>query len=419
MTQYVYIKTFGCRTNVFDSQVMVESLRNYTITNDLSQANAVVVNSCTVTNSADSSVRAFINQANKIAPQAKVYLTGCGAHTKGAALLEANKVFGVFGQSHKEDIDGFLNTSKPFFEPGDLSFVDQNIVTQFVGKERAFIKIQEGCNFRCNYCIIPFVRGDARDMPQAKILEQVRQLAQNKYSEFVLTGTNMGSFGNKHEGTSLAKLLEAMGAIPGVKRIRLGSMEPIQITDEFKALLDAPFMARHLHIAIQHTHDEMLRTMNRRNRVKSDSKLLEELAQKGYALGTDFIVGHPGESDVVWSEAQKAFRDLPLTHLHAFTYSKRDNTPSALMTHNTVSGDIAKERLAVLQDIVAQNNYQFRQNNSNNVLNILVESQKNGYFFGLDDYFNEVFIQSRQALEGKWVQLQQYEVKKEANYGSI
>ncbi len=415
MKKKVFFKTFGCRTNLYDSQVMMSSMQEYEITEDETQADAIVINSCTVTNGADTHVRSYISHIEKTS-HAKVFLTGCGAHTKGESLLAEKRVHGVFGQSEKQKIDFLLSQEKPFYDPGDLNHIDEVIVDDFVGKSRAFIKIQEGCNFRCSYCIIPFVRGDARSMDESKILEQISRLALNGFGEFILTGTNVGSYG-VGQGTSIAKLMQKMSQIRGVRRIRLGSVEPIQITDEFKEILDEPWLEKHLHIALQHTAPAMLKLMNRRNLYKQDRELFEFLAQKGFAIGTDFITGHPGETQALWEEAMHNVRALPLTHLHAFTYSKRDGTPSATMKPE-VNGKIAKERLHELETLVAEKNLAFRRNYKG-ALDVLVESYKEGHYQGFDQHFNKILIESDEDLLGNWVRVENFEVQKEANYVRI
>jgi MiaB-like tRNA modifying enzyme len=412
MRPKVFFKTFGCRTNLFDSQVMISRLKDYDVTLNENEADVIIVNSCTVTNGADSSVRTYINHVEK-AGKAKVYLTGCGAHTKGEALFDKEKVFGVFGQSEKEKINELLQQTVRFYEIGDLNHIDETVVTDFVGKSRAFIKIQEGCNFRCSYCIIPFVRGDARSMDESKILEQVSKLAANGFGEFILTGTNVGSYG-QGEGRSIAQLMKKMSLIRGVRRIRIGSLEPIQVTDEFKELLEEPWLERHLHIALQHTSPAMLKIMNRRNRFENDLKLFEMLASRGYALGTDFIVGHPGESEEIWAEAVANLHKLPLTHVHAFTYSKRDGTPSATMT-SEVPGNVSKQRMQELNAIVDANNLAFREKHRV-PLEVLVESCKEGLYSGLDQFFNKVIIRSDEDLTGNWVTIEEYKIERDYNY---
>jgi len=416
MKKKVFFKTFGCRTNIYDSQVMMSAMQEYEVTENESEADAIVINSCTVTNGADTHVRSYISGVEKSGSDAKLFLTGCGAHTKGESLLKENRIHGVFGQSEKEKIDILLKKEQPFYDPGDLNHVDEMIVDDFVGKSRAFIKIQEGCNFRCSYCIIPFVRGDARSMNEEKILEQITRLAINGFGEFILTGTNVGSYGQDSK-TSLAKLMKRMSQIRGVRRIRLGSVEPIQIGDEFKEILDEPWMEKHMHIALQHTSPTMLKLMNRRNVYKQDRELFEFLADKGYAIGTDFITGHPGESQELWLEAMKNARELPLTHLHAFSYSKRDGTPSSTMKPE-VNGRVAKERLHEIQDLINEKNLAFRKAFSGE-LDVLVESEKNGLYHGIDQHFNKIIIDSKEDLVGNWVTIPNYEVREESNYANI
>ncbi len=415
MKKKVYFKTFGCRTNLYDSQVMMSSLKEYDITQDESEADVIVVNSCTVTNGADTNVRSYIGHVEKNGG-AKIFLTGCGAHTKGEKLLEENRVHGVFGQSEKEKIDLLLGEEKPFYNPGDLNHIDETVVDDFIGKSRAFIKIQEGCNFRCSYCIIPFVRGDARSMNEDKIIEQISRLALTGFGEFILTGTNVGSYG-QGQGTSVAKLMKKISQVRGVRRIRLGSVEPIQITDEFKEILDEPWLEKHLHIALQHTSPTMLKLMNRRNVYKQDKELFELLHEKGFAIGTDFITGHPGESEELWLEAMKNAKKLPITHLHAFTFSKRDGTPSATMKPE-VNGKVAKQRLHELEELTNNKNFEFRKAFKGS-LEVLIESQKDGLYYGHDQHFNKILVESNDDLVGDWISVSNYEVRGDLNYAKF
>lgn len=407
----VYFKTFGCRTNIFDSQVMMSKLQDFEITTNDKEADVIVINSCTVTNSADSTARNYINQVKKFGNDPRVVFTGCGVWTKGEGLFKENKIDALFGHSEKEKINDLLKDETRFFEAGDLNHVDETIVEKFEGKSRAFVKIQEGCDFRCSYCIIPYVRGDARSYKEDKILEQISTLAINGFGEFILTGTNIGSYGKKQH-TSLAKLLKKISQIRGVRRVRLGSIEPIQIDDEFKELLDEPWMARHLHIALQHTSKEMLQIMNRRNKVLSDLELFENIASHGYAIGTDFIVGHPGENDKNWAEAMENLKRFPLTHVHAFTYSKRDGTPSNDMK-DQVRGDVAKLRYNELVSIIEEKNYKFREQKQ--ALEVLIESKKDGKYFGLDQFFNKVEVLSDVDIVGDWINVNDYELRGDLN----
>ena len=411
--QKIFFKTFGCRTNIYDTELLKSYIKDYEITNDEECADIVVINSCTVTNSADSGVRNYINGVKRRG--AKVVLTGCGAVSKGKELF-ASGIFGVLGASKKSDLNELLKQEKPFFELGNLNSVDKNIVTNYENHTKAFIKIQEGCNFNCSYCIIPSVRGRARSMDEAMILKEARILAQNGYNELVLTGTNIGSYG-KDTNSSLGKLLANLGKISGIRRIRLGSIEPSQIDESFREILKEEWLERHLHIALQHTSEAMLKIMRRRNNAFSDLELFNELSSLGFALGTDYIVGHPGESEEIWVEAVENFKKFPITHLHAFVYSPRRDTHSATLKSD-VSGDVAKARLKVLQGIAFKNNENFRKKH-NETLKILVE-QKNGDFYeGFDQFYNKAKISSQKDITKEWLEVSEYEIKPDANYAKI
>lgn len=427
--QKVFFKTFGCRTNLFDTQVMKGSLVHFESVENESEADVIVVNSCTVTNGADSSVRGYLN---KMRTQGKrVLFTGCGVGTRGKEVFNQGLAHSVFAHSFKERIDEFLLQEEQVFYPEVApEHLDSTIVTQFLGKSRAFVKIQEGCDFACSYCIIPSVRGKARSYPKEKILEQIRSLAQSGITEVVLTGTNVGSYGKEFENYALPRLILDIDALGVLKRLRIGSLEPSQIDSEFMEILDLPLLERHLHIALQHTSDTMLELMNRHNRVKSDLALFEKLAQKGFCLGSDFIVGHPGESEQVWQEALENFKCFPLTHLHPFVYSKRDGTPSSVMK-DEIRGDVSKERLHTLKEYVSVNNKAFRE--AHQVpLEVLCESRmeianKNDAsakpsfaYTGLDQFFNRIQIESLDSeLEGQWVRVESYQVSAEGNNARI
>ena len=411
--QKIFFKTFGCRTNIYDTELLKSYIKDYEITNDEEGADIVVINSCTVTNSADSGVRNYINGVKRRG--AKVILTGCGAVSKGRELFNSG-VFGVLGASKKSDLNELLKQEKPFFELGNLNSVDKNIVTNYENHTKAFIKIQEGCNFNCSYCIIPSVRGKARSMDEAMILKEARILAQNGYNELVLTGTNIGSYG-KDTNSSLGKLLANLGKISGIRRIRLGSIEPSQIDESFREILKEEWLERHLHIALQHTSQAMLKIMRRRNNAFSDLELFNELSSLGFALGTDYIVGHPGESEEIWAEAVENFKKFPITHLHAFVYSPRRDTHSATLKSD-VSGDVAKARLKVLQGIALQNNENFRKKH-NETLKILVEQRNGDFYEGFDQFYNKAKISSQKDITKEWLEVSEYEIKPDANYAKI
>ncbi|MBR4141455.1 MAG: tRNA (N(6)-L-threonylcarbamoyladenosine(37)-C(2))-methylthiotransferase MtaB, partial [Campylobacter sp.] len=385
------------------------------LTHDEKEADIIIVNSCTVTNGADSDVRNYINRANRLGK--KVLLTGCGVVSRGKELFEKGSVFGVFGMSEKEKVGEFVNSQKKFFELGNLNFSDKNLVTSYENHTKAFIKIQEGCDFNCSYCIIPSVRGRSRSINESLIINEAKELVANGFSEIVLTGTNIGSYG-KDKNSTLGKLIANLGKIQGIKRIRLGSVEPSQIDSSFREILRESWFEKHLHIALQHTSQKMLSIMRRRNKALKDLELFCELAELGFALGTDFIVAHPGESEEIWSEAVENFKKFPITHIHAFIFSPRDNTHSATLSHD-INGETAKKRLKMLQNIVLLNNLEFRKKHYNKFLDVLIE-RKNGEFYeGFDQFYNKILVKSNQNLAKKWVEIKKYEITTNANLAEI
>ena len=407
----IYFKTFGCRTNIYDTQLIKSNLKSGEITHDEQGADVVVINSCTVTNGADADVRNYVNKMNRLGK--KILLTGCGAVSRGEELYKNGAVFGVFGMSQKEKINEFLGSESKFYDIGGLDGVEKNLVSDYEDHTKAFIKIQEGCDFNCSYCIIPSVRGRSRSSSESAILKEAASLAANGFSEIVLTGTNIGSYG-KTAGTSLGALLQKLGAIRGIRRIRLGSIEPSQIDESFREILSEPWLERHLHIALQHTSQKMLSIMRRRNSALRDLELFCELAERGFALGTDFIVAHPGESEEIWLEAVENFKKFPLTHLHAFIFSPRQGTASASLK-GRIDGKTAKARLKMLQNITALNNYKFRL--SHKVpLNVLIERKNREFYEGYDQFYDKIWIESDEDLSKKWMEIRDYEVKFDGNF---
>lgn len=409
----VFFKTFGCRTNIFDTQIMIASLESCEIARSENDADVVVINSCTVTNGADKDVKDYISRIKKL--DKKILFTGCALDSVGKEMFAKGSVFGAFGHSKKEEISALLQNKTRFYFDNDLSHLDSTIIDKFVGKSRAFIKIQEGCNFKCSYCVIPQVRGKSRSYEKNKIILQIKKLADSGISEVVLSGTNLGSYG-KDTNDTLPKLLIDISKISGIKRIRLGSLEPSQIKDDFLEILDSSFLEKHLHIAVQYTDNEMLKIMNRINRFEKDLILFEKIAKKGFALGSDFIVGHPGESEEIFNNAFENLKILPLTHIHAFIYSPRTNTKSAKMPLN-VPKDKAKERLHLIRALIDDKNRRFRE--SKRQLDVLVENKKDGFFYGLDQFFNRIQIKSSSDLSLQWLQINDYKIQEGVNYAEI
>lgn len=392
---------------------MAENLKNFAETKNEKEADVIVINSCTVTNGADVSLNQYLNRVSKSGK--KILLTGCKVPVTKDSELKNYKVDAVFEHALKEEIDGLLQEEDFFIKRGQKDFIDRSIVENFEGRSRAFIKVQEGCDFRCSYCIIPFSRGPSRSLPETNILTQIERLAQNGYSEIVLTGTNVGSYG-EDTGSNLGKLIEQIGKIDAIKRVRLGSIEPSQVV-KLGDVIHAPFFNKHLHIALQHTSDRMLEIMNRPNRFETDLALFESLTKQGFALGSDMLIAHPGETESIWREAYERFEQLPLTHCHIFTFSPREGTPSAGMADN-ISNETAKKRYNALDTLIKAKNKSFRSQKQK--LEVFVEnSGKEGLYQGYDQFFNRISISSEHDLKKQWIDIEAYEVQDEKNFATF
>jgi MiaB-like tRNA modifying enzyme len=410
----LFFKTFGCRSNLYDTQLMEEVVleRGWQLVPEPGEGEVAVVNSCTVTNRADRDLRRYLRHLRRNYPNLKIVVTGCGAYPLGEELYSSRLADLVLGHQFKEELPNWLDREGVHL--GDFQFVNRRLLTR-ISTTKAFLKIQEGCDFQCGYCIIPAVRGPARSVPMEQVVRQVELLVGRGVREVVLTGINLGSWG-KEWGVPLSQLVERLIKIPRLKRLRLGSLEPSQLDRRLEELLESEVLEKHLHIPLQHTSDRMLRLMNRRNRVSTTLPLFHRLAEKGVALGTDFIVGHPGESREVWEEALSNFKEYPITHLHLFTYSPRRGTRSAELP-GRVPGPVARERGELLRQIVAKKNLQFRKRWPVPLL-VHIEQRKGEYWTGYDQFYNRVFIpaQPRELGPGQWVEVRKYQIKKDGNY---
>ena len=400
---------------------MKQNLIDFQNTESEDEADIIIVNSCTVTNGADTAVRSYVRKMSRSGK--KVLFTGCGVKNEGKSLYDKDLVYLAFGHSKKEQINDFLKKDVRFYhsETPLNDHLDKTIVRDFIGKSRAFLKIQEGCNFKCSYCIIPSVRGVSRSYESSKIIDEIRSLVDSGIKEVVLTGTNVGSYGRDKEG-DISGLILRISQIRGLKRVRIGSLEPSQIDERFLELLDLDVLEKHLHIALQHTHDKMLAFMNRINRFKRDKILLDKIAQKGFAIGTDLIIGHPGESEEIYQAGLANIKDLPLTHVHPFIYSKRDGTKSASMPQ-AISQKNAKKRLHEIRDVIAQKNMDFRSQNKQKLFVLIEKSepQEDGskLYSGLDQFFNKIKIKSKKPLQNSWLEISNYQIYSDTNYAEI
>ena len=369
--QKYFVQNFGCRATQADGAALESMLagKGLEASTRFQEADLVVLNTCTVTAEADSDVRSTVRRVHRENPTAKILVTGCYAQRAPDELAAMPGVEWVVGNSHKIQIADIV-TSAPYhgqIHVGDI-FAEQQFLSAPVhdaagDRTRPNLKIQDGCNNRCSFCIIPFVRGRSRSASVEQILEQVQNLSRN-FREVVLSGINLGRWGREPGGTMrLAGLVRLLLDETNMERIRLSSVEPMDFSDDLLALMaGSPRIAQHVHAPLQSGSDTVLRRMHRKYRPRhyADRVLKAREWMPDAAIGADVMVGFPGETDDEFEQSRAFIQSLPFTYLHVFTYSERPGTPAA-ESANQVPIPVRKHRNRVLRDLAAQKNLAFRQ----------------------------------------------------------
>jgi threonylcarbamoyladenosine tRNA methylthiotransferase MtaB len=336
-----------------------------------SDAQLVVLNTCTVTASADEDVRKAIHRVHRENPTARILVTGCYAQRAPAELAVLPGVTWVVGNSHKVQIPEIVAESEAHYHGqvhvGDIfaqhDFLSAPVEDAAGDRTRPNLKIQDGCNNRCSFCIIPFVRGRSRSAPVEQVTEQVRSLAR-RYREIVLSGINLGRWGREPGSKMrLVDLLRLLLKETDVERLRLSSVEPMDFSDDLLHLMtDSPRIATHVHAPLQSGCDGTLRRMHRKYRPRhyADRVQKARALMPDAAIGADVMVGFPGETDAEFEESRQFMAAMPFTYLHVFTYSERPGTPAAEAAVQ-VPMAVRKERNRVLRELAAAKNLTFRE----------------------------------------------------------
>ena len=387
-----YVENFGCRATQADGAAIERQLaeRGLSPAGTAAEAEVVVLNTCTVTASADQDARASIRRIHRANPSARILVTGCYAQRAPEEISALDGVSLVVGNSHKHCL-GELATSANFVALASLGGRPAPVVVEDIfahtellaapvfdsdhEKTRPNLKVQDGCNNRCSFCVIPFVRGRSRSLPLEEVLRNVDQLVANGYQELVLSGINLGRWGRDlrsdsrsfidagPERTRFVDLLQAILQRTSVQLLRISSVEPMDWTDELIALAAAsPRIAKHAHVPLQSASDRILRRMHRRYRPWHYEDRIQRIhaAMPRAAIGADVMVGFPGESGEDFEETRAFIERLPFTYLHVFTYSSRPGTPSAQMPEQ-VPVHQARERNHVLRELAARKKRSFQE----------------------------------------------------------
>jgi threonylcarbamoyladenosine tRNA methylthiotransferase MtaB len=406
------VVTLGCKTNQFESISMEEKLATagYSQVPFEEGADLVIVNTCTVTAATDSQSRNLIRRARRMNPDCRVIVTGCYAQVDPAAIRKIPGVSMVLGNDDKKDLIRYLeiDPAEPVVQVSDIQSVSDAVpheINSFAERSRAFVQIQNGCNAFCSYCIIPYARGKSRSAPPEQILDQVRRLVASGYPEVVLTGIHIGAYGNDLQPSStLVELLGRIEQETEVARLRLGSIEPNEISEELVGLISASkIICPHLHIPLQSGDDAVLKRMNRNYTAAQFYQMIEKIHDRlpEVAFGFDVITGFPGETDEEFNNTVRLIESLPVTFLHVFPYSRRPGTPAADMK-GQVPGDVARQRAATLRALAQQKHKDYAERFVGQTFDVVVEGggKQGGLLKGLARNYLDIRFGGDVALAG-------------------
>ena len=406
--------TLGCKVNQCESDAMIGLFKNkgYELVDFSDMADIYVINTCTVTNLADRKSRQMIRKAHRANPDAVIVVAGCFAQR---AAYEAAKIPGVklvLGTQYRNEIVDLIEmvqkTGRPMIKVKDImdskDFEDTPI-SSYQGRTRAILKIQEGCNQFCSYCIIPYTRGPIRSRQAHDVLQEANRLAEAGYKEIVLTGIHLASYGTDLEGVNLVSLLEDISAIHGLARVRLGSLEPNFINDDFiDGIRDLIKVCRHFHIPLQSGSDATLKRMNRKYTTLEYAETIEKIRNSfpDAAITTDVMAGFPGETENEFQESTEFVKQMEFSRLHVFQYSPREGTPAAKMAPQVPAAE-KEERSRRLIEIGHQLAERYMERFVNRIEKVYFEQKCPDFsdcYEGYTQHYIRVVVKSSEDIRG-------------------
>ncbi len=343
------IVTFGCRLNTYESEVMKRHAA------DAGLKDTIIFNTCSVTAQAEKQARQAIRKARRANPNARIVVTGCAAQVRPEQFTSMPEVSAVIGNQEKMTAAPYLSLDTERAQVNDIMSVKEtasHLVASFDGRARAFIQVQNGCNHRCTFCIIPFGRGNSRSVPMGEIVTQVRTLVESGYNEIVFTGVDVSDYGKDLPGEpTLGQMMRrVLAAVPELKRLRLSSIDAVEVDEDlYRLIAEEPRLMPHLHISLQAGDDMVLKRMKRRH-LRDDIVAFCERVRSlrpDMVFGADIIAGFPTETDAMFENSLRLVDEVALTHLHIFPYSSRPGTPAARMPQ--VPSPVRKARAAMLR----------------------------------------------------------------------
>lgn len=373
------IVTFGCRLNTYESEVMRKFVED-------ASEEVIVFNTCAVTAEAERQARQAIRKARRENPNVKIIVTGCSAQVNPETYTNMHEVDRVLGNEDKLQAHNFkfdtLNTEKAIVN--DIMSVKEtagHLISSFNGKSRAFIQIQNGCDHRCTFCIIPFGRGNSRSVPMGDIVKQTQQLVENGYQEIVLTGVDITAYGSDLPGQpKLGEMVRRLFAlVPSIKRLRISSIDSVEVDDDLLKLVEnEPRLMPHFHLSLQAGDNLILKRMKRRHLREDAINMCKEFRRRrpDVVFGADLIAGFPTETEEMFQNTLRIVEECDLTYLHVFPYSQRPGTPAARMPQ--VASEDIKDRAKRLRELGTQKEQAFISQQVGKTASVLVESDSLG-----------------------------------------
>lgn len=430
----VAFHTLGCKVNHYETEAIWQLFKeqNYDRVEFEATADVYVINTCTVTNTGDKKSRQVIRRAVRKNPDAVICVTGCYAQTSPAEIMAIPGVDIVVGTQDRVKMLEYIEQYKTEREPinGVRNIMKNRVyeeldVPAFTDRTRASLKIQEGCNNFCTFCIIPWARGLMRSRDPQEVVHQAQQLVNAGYKEIVLTGIHTGGYGEDMKDYNLAKLLVDLEAnVKGLKRLRISSIEASQITDEvIDVIAKSNIVVRHLHIPIQSGSDTVLKRMRRKYTMEFFGERITRLKEvlPGLAVTSDVIVGFPGETEEEFMETYNFIKEHKFSELHVFPYSKRTGTPAARMG-DQVDEEVKNERVHRLIALSDQLAKEYASQFEDEVLEIIPEEESkdnDGYLVGYTDNYLKVLLPATEDLIGKLVKVKLTKVGYPYNEGQL
>jgi threonylcarbamoyladenosine tRNA methylthiotransferase MtaB len=401
----VAFHTLGCRLNFSESGSIAQGFvdRGYEVVEFGAKADVVFLNTCTVTDGADSTCRNLIRKAQASSPEGKIVVAGCYAQMEADKIKAMQGVDLILGTSEKYKVFDYLDSEAEQEIHIDKSSDFWGAATTLADSHtRAFLKIQDGCNYVCSFCIIPFARGRSRTITVAEALREAKELAAKGFKEIVLTGVNIGEY-EAISGEKLVDLVKLIADLPQIERLRLGSVEPNTLTRELLETLKASGKYQdHFHIPLQSGSDAILSSMRRKYTSSQYRDILSMV--KSYfpdaAIGADVIVGYPGETEEQFLETFHFLRTAPVTHFHVFPFSKRKGTTAAKL-ENQIQSVVKKDRVRTLMMLGDAKLDEFSAQMVGKTTSVLFESQNDGYWEGYSSQFLRVRMKSSSELKNQ------------------